>query len=65
MQKNFLVTFYLTKGQIQQIIYAHSQSDFQNKLRKDISNKNTSYLNINGTIIFTKHLKDFCIVEIN
>ncbi|MED3395510.1 hypothetical protein [Bacillus wiedmannii] len=65
MPKGFLITFYLTNGQIQQIIYERSQSDFQNKLRKDISNKNINYLSIDGTIIFTKHIKDFDIVEVN
>ncbi|PEM52674.1 hypothetical protein [Bacillus wiedmannii] len=65
MPKKFLVTFYLTKGQVQQIIYKRSQPNFQNKQRKDISNKNISYLNIDGTIIFTKHIQNFDIVEIH
>ncbi|MED2035647.1 hypothetical protein P4V58_00070 [Bacillus wiedmannii] len=64
MQKDFLITFHLTKGQIQQIIRLRSQDIFLNKLKKDISNKNISYLNIGGTIVFTKHIESFDIVEI-
>ncbi|HDR7414555.1 hypothetical protein QRE62_10475 [Bacillus mycoides] len=63
MPKNFLVTFYLTKGQVQQTIHEQSLIVLQNRLRKDISDKNISYLDIDGTLIFTRHIKDFNIEE--
>jgi len=65
MPKEILVTFHLTKGQMQQIIYEQSQSVLQNRLRKDISNENFGYLDINGIIIFIEHIKSFNVVEIN
>ncbi|EOP12913.1 hypothetical protein II1_03295 [Bacillus cereus MC118] len=65
MPKEFLVTFHLTKGQMQQIIYEQSPSVLQNRLRKDILNKNIGYLDIDEIIIFTEHIKSFNLVEIN
>ncbi|PEC20407.1 hypothetical protein [Bacillus cereus] len=65
MQKDFLVTFHLTKGQIQQIIREQNLSILQNRLTNDISNKNITFLDIGGTIIFTRHIRNFTIVKIN
>lgn len=65
MPKKFLVTFHLTRGQIQQVIYECSQPFVQNKISKDISNNNINYLKIEDTIIFKKHIKSFDILEIN
>ncbi|BCC19789.1 TPA: hypothetical protein QCY18_001311 [Bacillus cereus] len=64
MKKDYLVTFHLTKGQMQQIICEQSLSILQNRLENDISNQNIVFLNIDGTIIFTRHIKDFNIIEI-
>ena len=61
--QKFLVTFHLTKGQVQQTIREQSLIALQNRLRKDISDKNISYLDISGTVIFTRHIKDFNIEE--
>ncbi|MDF9554136.1 hypothetical protein P5757_15715 [Bacillus tropicus] len=58
------MTVYLTtKGQVQQTIREQSLIALQNRLRKDISDKNISYLDIGGTVIFTRHIKDFNIEE--
>lgn len=65
MPKNFLVTFHLTKGQMKQIICEQSLSVLQNRLKNDISNQNIVFLNIDGTIIFTRHIKAFNIIEIS
>ncbi|ASI79566.1 TPA: hypothetical protein QCY18_003618 [Bacillus cereus] len=65
MPKEFLVTFHLTKGQIQQTICEQSLSVLQSNLNKDILNKNINYLDINGTILFTRHIKGFTVIEIN
>ena len=51
------------KGQVQQTIREQSLIALQNRLRKDISDKNISYLDISGTVIFTRHIKDFNIEE--
>ncbi|MDF9652072.1 hypothetical protein P5765_08985 [Bacillus cereus] len=64
MQKDFLVTFHLTKGQTQQIIREQNLSILQNRLTNDISNKNVTFLNIGETIIFTRHIKNFTIIKI-
>ncbi|MED1902534.1 hypothetical protein P4V05_20655 [Bacillus thuringiensis] len=63
MQKNFLVTFHLTSGQIQQMIREQSLAILQNRLENAISNKGVTFLNIDGTIIFTRHIKNFTIVK--
>ena len=49
---------------MQQIICEQSLSILQNRLENDISNQNIVFLNIDGTIIFTRHIKDFNIIEI-
>ncbi|HDR4694085.1 hypothetical protein ABR775_03310 [Bacillus cereus] len=65
MQNDFLVTFHLTTGQTQQFIRQQNLSILQNRLTNDISNKNITFPDIGGTIIFTRHIKNFTIVKIN
>lgn len=65
MSKDFLVTFHLTKGQTQQVICEQNLTILRNRLEADISNKNILFLNIDDTIVFTRHIKGFNIVEIS
>ncbi|TCJ85800.1 UNVERIFIED_ORG: hypothetical protein EDC93_101460 [Bacillus cereus] len=65
MSKEFLVTFHLTKGQIKQITREQSLSVLQKKLKNTISSKNITFLTINESIIFTRHIIDFSVIEIH
>ncbi|WP_028402186.1 hypothetical protein [Ectobacillus panaciterrae] len=61
--EDFLVTFHLPKGQLEQTICEENLSVLQNKLTRDITDRNIDYIEIDGTIIFTRHIKSFDIRE--
>ncbi|BCC60841.1 hypothetical protein LKM01_26905 [Bacillus pacificus] len=47
------------------MIREQSLAILQNRLENDISNKDITFLDIDGTIIFTTHIKSFNIVEMS
>ncbi|CAG9612405.1 hypothetical protein BACCIP111899_01581 [Bacillus rhizoplanae] len=62
--KHFLVTFHLPQRQLEQIICEESLPVLRNKLTRDIADRNIDYIKIDGTIIFTRHIKSFHIQKI-
>ncbi len=62
--QEFLVTFHLSRGKMQQVIYEESWSILRNRLRHDIADANIHYIKIDGTIIFTHHIKSFDIKRV-
>ncbi|WP_456028124.1 hypothetical protein [Bacillus cereus] len=57
--QEFLVTFQLSRGKLQQVIREEIWSILRNKLKQDIADANIHYIEIDGTIIFTHHIKLF------